>query len=116
MNLAAYDIINVGIDRSKTWIDPRYKKLYSREIKNRRNFYTFSKTYNPLTDNYVIHLILLDDNIGGTKCLPIIDKVGVIKINISRIIGDIQNFTVPKNISINHVEHSDDGDIYELNI
>lgn len=114
MNLAAYDIVNTGIDRSKTWIDPRYNKLYSREIKNRRNFYTFSKNYNPSTDSYSIHLILLDNNIGKDKCLPIIDKVGVFKVNISRLLDIISPINHPRNIDIIHSEHSDDGDIYEL--
>ena len=98
MNLAAYDIVT-RLDRKKTWIDPKYNRLYSREIKTNRNYFAFSKTYNPDASKYDINLILLDEPISGST-FKIIDKVGLLK--------------KPTNITIKHIQHENDGDIYKL--
>jgi hypothetical protein len=112
MNLAAYDIVT-RLDRKKTWIDPKYNRLYSREIKTDRNYFAFSKTYNPDASKYDINLILLDEPISGST-FKIIDKVGLLKIKLDAIKDDIPKFDRPTNITIKHIQHENDGDIYKL--
>lgn len=64
MNLSAYDTIK-QVDYLKTWVDPRYKRLYSREIPFYK-FYSFAKKYNPdnkATDYYIINHNTLDTDL-----------------------------------------------------
>lgn len=63
MNLNAYDNVDDSVVL-KTWIDPYYRKLYSREMKF-YPYYTMLKRYNNETkyDEYYICLSAeLDDN------------------------------------------------------
>lgn len=115
MNLSAYDVIK-GINRSATWIDPKYKKLYSREIKSRA-FYGFAKNFNPNNNEYNYYLILTDNNTDDNTFVRVIDRFKPLKIPLNRIWLDISvNITNATNINVINVEHSDDTDIYLIDI
>ena len=45
MNLNAYDNVKEELDKHKTWYSPKFRRLYSREIKFRM-FYKFLKRWN----------------------------------------------------------------------
>ena len=92
MNLAAYDIVT-RLDRKKTWIDPKYNRLYSREIKTNRDYFAFSKTYNPETSKYDINLILLDELISGST-------YKIIDIDYLSIVTDFKNNDDSINIGV----------------
>lgn len=92
MNLAAYDTIK-EINYLGHWIDPRYRRLYSRNLPYYK-FYSFAKKYNPIkqvTDFYIILHNNLDTDL--TIHSVIVDK-GVIKLYLK----DIWDETILKNI------------------
>ena len=118
MNLSAYDKVNNKIDKSKTWIDKRKGILISREIK-RRHYYTYVKRYNSELGINEYFLVLLDDNPGDRKVYTTKqDDYGRLKFNISSIAKDsgLINFDNNTNITLLPVEHTDDGDIYKIDI
>ena len=115
MNLSAYDIVK-GVNRNGTWIDPKYKRLYSRELPI-REYFAFSKNFNPQTNNYDFHLILSDTNPNDGSFVRVIDKYRPLKIPLSRIWTDISIYvTETINITVTSIENTSDYDIYLLNI
>ena len=65
MNLAAYDKVEQNI--TKTWINPRYNRIYSNELEH-YSFYTFLKKYNKENDCFDYFLAMynkpIKDNNG----------------------------------------------------
>lgn len=118
MNLSAYDEISPKIDKNKTWVTVNNHHLLSREIVYRK-YYTIAKRYNINNSDYDYFIITLDDkpenrNYGIVKY----DNYGRIKISINSIWNEIisRNYSTDFNISIIHTEHTDDGDIYKIDI
>lgn len=115
MNLVAYDIVK-GINRNATWIDPKYKKLYSREIKF-RDYFGFSRNYNPDSNDYDIYLILSDVNPNDGSFVKVIDRYQPLKIPLNRIWNTIERyFENAINITVKAVEHNSDYDVYLLDL
>lgn len=118
MNLSAYDIIK-GINHNGTWIDPQYKKLYSREIRIRK-YYAFSKTYNPETDEYTICLILADYNPlpdDSNAFTKLNDRFKPLKVSLVKVWNDIfHKIECKQNINLIHIQKEDDCDVYQLDI
>lgn len=118
MNLNAYDDIKDKIDKNKSWINVIKKLLLTREI-NIRNYYTLSKRYNVITKSYDYYIILLDNIIENKSCRKLkVDDYGRCKIDLSQIWNScsLNNIDVDFNVSIMLIEHSDDGDIYRIDI
>lgn len=114
MNLVAYDIVK-GINRNGTWIDPKYKRLYSRELPA-REYFGFSKNFNPQTNRYDFYLILTDINKNDGSFVRVIDKYRPLKIPLNRIWNDISIYiSEVANVTLNPIENSDDCDIYLIN-
>lgn len=118
MNLNAYDNITEKINKSKTWIDVKKHLLLSREIKYRK-FYILSKRFNVENSVYNYFIILLDYQPENkvfyyTKR----DDYGRIKIRLHELYNesDLKYFEKDSNIIINHIEHEEDGDVYQLEI
>ena len=95
MNLVAYDTLSSPVDKTRTWIDFANKRIMSREFPHR-------KYDDPPTDR--LYRKLLFDGYGRSKISlkSIWEEIGFNKI------------THDCNIKINHIEHTDDGDIYEI--
>lgn len=118
MNLSAYDAINPKINKQLTWVDVNRYQLLSREIKY-RPYVTICKRYNKDENDYEYFVILLDDypydrDYSKTK----FDEYGRIKISLKSIWKETMLYTLERNVNIDisHVEHTDDGDIYKLNL
>ena len=116
MNLIAYDAVKNKIDKSKTWIDVKTKKLVSRELKYRK-IVTLSKNYNTDNGDYDYFIILLDSPpVERMYVLTRVDDYGRIKISLNSIWKDdtFNNLTKDINVNMELVEHADDGDIYKI--
>ena len=116
MNLAAYDILNSAINKNKTWIDVCNKRLISREIAH-RNYVTFGKRFNPEESKTIYFIIVVDDQPTDRPFSKLLfDGYGRAKVNIKSIWYEIgfNNVYYDVNIPIKHIEHTDDGDIYEI--
>lgn len=118
MNLNAYDTIIPKVDKQKTWIDANHYQLLSREI-NYRRYVTICKRYNKSENDFEYFVVLLDDipperEYSKTK----FDEYGRIKINLKSIWTNtiLHTFEHNCNITISHIEHTDDGDIYKLDL
>jgi|GEM_PF-6583928 len=118
MNLNAYDNITETLDKQKTWYNPKYRRLYSREIEHYRN-YNFYKRWNNETnsnDYFIAFSDSLPDN--EFKVVPT-DNYGRVKLSVPKeIIEDsiLASMTVETNVEVKLVDVQHDGKIYHLNI
>ena len=119
MNLNSYDDALTKIDKSKTWLNVKYKTLFSREIKYMK-YYNISKRYNKTLDITNYYIILCDKLVGDRKWLnTVVDDYGRIKIKIPK---EIYNTTIlatiesDENINIEKVDTDDSCAIYYLDI
>ena len=116
MNLNIYETLD--IDRTKTWVDPNYKKLYSKEIKHYAMF-TILKRYNPKENCYEFFLVLSDkgddEHIWDAITLT---RSGIVKVNLTNYwkLLPFSNQRKEFNVVIEKVEEDDDGVIYYLDI
>lgn len=118
MNLNAYDDISPVINKQKTWINIDKQQLLSREIKYRK-YITISKRFNKDTGEHDYFIILLDEcPTNRTFSFTKKDDYGRIKINLLPIWNECSLCSYNKNINIElkHIEHSDDGDVYQLDV
>ena len=118
MNLNAYDDIHPKVNKKLTWINVDRYQLLSREISHRM-YTVLCKRFNLQENDYDYFIILLDNkptdrNYAITK----FDDYGRIKINLKPIWKEayLDKYKYDINISITHIEHTDDGDIYKLNL
>lgn len=115
MNLNLYD--NIEIDKNKTWVDPAYKKLYSKEME-RYAMFTVLKRYNPKDRcfDYFLALSNTGDKEHHWDCVTL-TRSGIVKINLARY-WHLLPFTkcAEFNVIIEEVEHDEDGIIYYLDI
>lgn len=117
MNLNAYDIIEEEFKQG-TWINPKFKRLYSTEI-NPRKYCIFLKKYNPSEETTEYYLALTDE-------LPkdriyhfvIYTKHNVLKINLKDIWDDtpFRNITEKTYLNYTLVEQDDTSEVYYLDV
>ena len=111
MNLNAYDNVIDKVDKTKTWIDVKKHLLLK--------WYVLSKRFNTENNCYDYFVILLDnppqDRVAFNARL---DDYGRVKIQLHEMYNetDLQHLTKDANINIKHVEHEEDGDVYQLEI
>lgn len=118
MNLSAYDNVEENLNKRKTWVCPKRKILYSREIKFHK-YYTLSKKFSTVTRNTDYYIIMLDKPDMFRKCYNTnIDDFGRIKLRINSIweSTSLRNIKEPININIEHIESDNDGDIYYVDV
>ena len=118
MNLSAYDAIYPKVDKQKTWVDINRYQLLSREIKYRR-YVTLCKRYNKEENDFEYFIVLLDDFPYDRDYTKVrLDDYGRIKVSLKSIWKEtiLNSFEHDCNITISHIEHTDDGDIYKLNL
>lgn len=119
MNLNAYDNIKEELDKHKTWYSPKFRRLYSREIKFRM-FYKFVKRWNETykRDDYFI-VIISTNNTDGKFSIANRDNYSRLKVSIPKeVIEDsiLNSMTVDTNVEVKLVDAQLDGEIYQLNI
>ena len=116
MNLNIYETLD--IDRTKSWVNPVYKKLYSKEIEQ-YSMFTILKRYNPKEKctEYFLVLSNIGDNAHKWDCITA-TKGGIIKINLV----NYWNFLPFRNknrefsIILEKVEEDEEGAVYYLDI
>lgn len=115
MNLNNYD--KVEINYNTTWVDPMYKKLYSRELEY-HPYYTFLKRYNPKIRNHDYYIALFDEIREDVVCHDINTKKGVMKLNLKPIWYNTSLVRLNKKIiiSLTIEEKYDNGIIYYIDI
>ena len=118
INLMAYDDASNKIDRNKTWVLIKSKCLYSREI-NPRKYTSIIKRFDPKTKDTKYYIVTVDEipddkNFKSSK----VDNFGRFKLNLSVIWKNtiLNRIVKDTNINIVHTTHTDDGDIYYLDI
>ena len=118
MNLNAYDNITEQVDKQKTWYNPKYHRLYSREIERHRN-YNFFKRWNEQAnrnDYFIAFSDVLPDK--DFRIVPT-DNYGRIKLIVPKeVVEDsiLYDTTKEVNVEIELVDVQVDGKVYRLNI
>jgi hypothetical protein len=118
MNLNAYDNIKEELDKHKTWYSPKFRRLYSREIKF-RTFYKFMKRWNETIKRNDYFLAISVSNTDGRFYRTERDNYGRLKVTIPKelIEGSILNSIVEDtNVELKLVDAQPDGEVYQLNI
>lgn len=118
MNLNAYDNIKEELDKHKTWYSPKFKRLYSREIKFRM-FYKFMKRWNETIKLYDYFLAVSMNNVDGKFSITNKDNYSRVKFSIPKevIENSILNSIVEDtNVEVKLVDNQVDGEVYQLNI
>ena len=118
MNLNAYDNIKEELDKHKTWYSPKFRRLYSREIKFRL-FYKFVKRWNETIKQNDYFLAISESNVDGKFYRAERDNYGRLKVSIPKeVIEDsiLNTMTVDANIEVKLVDAQPDGEVYQLNI
>ena len=118
MNLNAYDNVKEELDKHKTWYSPKFKRLYSREIKFRM-FYKFMKRWNETIKRNDYFLAISMSNTDGRFYRTERDNYGRLKVNIPKeLIEDsiLNSIVEDTNINIKLVDDQVDGEVYQLNI
>ena len=82
MNLNAYDNVKEELDKHKTWYSPKFRRLYSREIKFRM-FYKFMKRWNETIKRDDYFLAISTSNTDGSFSIANRDNYGRLKVSFS---------------------------------
>lgn len=118
MNLNAYDNVKEELDKHKTWYSPKFKRLYSREIKFRM-FYKFMKRWNETIKRDDYFLAVSMNNVDGRFSITNKDNYSRLKFSIPKeVIEDsiLNTMTVDANVEVKLVDAQLDGEVYQLNI
>ncbi len=118
MNLNAYDNIKEELNKHKTWYSPKFRRLYSREIKFRL-FYKFVKRWNKTVKRNDYFLAISESNTDGKFYRTERDNYNRLKVSIPKelIKDSILNSIVENtNIQVKLVDNQVDGEVYQLNI
>lgn len=118
MNLNAYDNVKEELDKHKTWYSPKFKRLYSREIKFRL-FYKFVKRWNETIKRNDYFLALSIYNNDNSFSRADIDNYNRLKVYIPKeVIEDsiLNSIVEDTNVEVKLVDNQPDGEVYQLNI
>ena len=118
MNLNAYDNVTEKLDKHKTWYSPKFKRLYSREIKFRM-FYKFLQRWNESIKRNDYFLAISMNNTDGRFTIANNDNYGRLKVSVPKeVIEDsiLNSMTVDTNVEVKLVDAQPDGEVYQLNI
>lgn len=117
MNLNAYDAVEIDVSSNSNWVNPLYKKLYSKDIEF-HPYYTFLKKYNSKTKSNDYFIAMLDDTNSHAQCRSVVIKNNVINLNLAPIwfISSLCKLKERTFISVEEVERNKDGVIYYLDV
>lgn len=116
MNLNAYDAVEANI-YNNNWINPIYKKLYSRSIEY-HPYYAFLKKYNKESKTNDYYIAMLDDTNNHANCRSVVINNKLIKIDLSPIwtTSSLCKLKERTCINIEEVDRNKDGVIYYLDV
>ena len=116
MNLSAYDGIK-QVNYLGTWVDPRYKRMYSRVLPYYK-FYSFAKKYNPIKQCTDFYLILHNELNTDLAIHSVYVNNNVMKIYLKDIWNEtsLRYLTYISNITLTLEDKQDDCVIYFLDI
>ena len=118
MNLNAYDNVKEELDKHKTWYSPKFRRLYSREIKFRM-FYKFLKRWNETIKRNDYFLAISTNNTDGRFSITNKDNYSRLKVSVPKeVIEDsiLNSIVEDTNIQVKLVDNQVDGEVYQLNI
>ena len=118
MNLNAYDNVKEELNKHKTWYSPKFKRLYSREIKFRM-FYKFMKRWNETIKRNDYFLAVSMNNVDGRFNIANKDNYSRLKFFVPKeVIEDsiLNSIVEDTNVEIKLVDDQIDGEVYQLNI
>ena len=118
MNLNAYDKIKEELDKHKSWYTPKFRRLYSREIKFRM-FYKFMKRWNETIKRDDYFLAVSMNNVDGRFSITNKDNYNRSKFSIPKeVIEDsiLNSIVEDTNVELKLVDNQVDGEVYQLNI
>ena len=118
MNLNAYDNVKEELDKHKTWYSPKFKRLYSREIKFRM-FYKFLQRWNESIKRNDYFLAISINNVDGRFSITNKDNYSRLKFSIPKeVIEDsiLNSIVEDANVEVKLVNAQLDGEVYQLNI
>jgi hypothetical protein len=118
MNLNAYDNVTEKLDKHKTWYSPKFKRLYSREIKFRM-FYKFLQRWNESIKRNDYFLAVSMYNSDGRFSITNKDNYSRLKFSIPKeVIEDsiLNSIVEDANVEVKLVDNQPDGEVYQLNI
>lgn len=117
INFNLYDAVTPNMINS-TYVDIRFRKLYSREMKYFQ-YNTLLKKYNSKTNQYDLFVALTKNPVPNAKSeLTYCTKHKQIKVNLSNIWEEFRFSRFKQNVIVNTeiVEEDDDGIVYYLDI
>lgn len=113
MQFTQYDNLNKKIDRTKSWINPKYKQVFSAEV-------SFSKycqilnTYNPSFDEYEYFVAFMDKKDAENKNCRI-DEIGRTRFSIAEIWDKFcPNITSDTQVNLEYIETVNGADIFKM--
>ena len=118
MNLNAYDNVKEELNKHKTWYSPKFRRLYSREIKF-RTFYKFLKRWNETIKRNDYFLAISMNNVDGRFSITNKDNYSRLKFSIPKeVIEDsiLNSIVEDTNVELKLVDNQVDGEVYKLNI
>lgn len=118
MNLNAYDNVKEELDKHKTWYSPKFRRLYSREIKFRM-FYKFLKRWNEIIKRNDYFIAISMSNTDGKFYRAERDNYSRLKFSIPKeVIEDsiLNSIVEDANVEVKLVDNQPDGEVYQLNI
>lgn len=112
MNLPAYDNIEIKVNRNKTWVNIKYKQIFSKEI-HYNGYVEYKSRYNPVDETYEYYLVF-QPNRSTQSAKVHIDELGRTKIPISKIWNKLNFSNKHKdfNITLEYIESIEDSDIF----
>lgn len=117
MNLSAYDNVEHKFETG-TWVNPKFKRLYSTEIKYRK-YFVFLQKYNTELETTEYYLALTDELPKNyTYHFSIYTKDKVLKLNLKTVWDDsnFRNITDKSYLNYKLVQEDDNGEVYYLDI
>ena len=118
MNLNEYEVTTRTIDRQKTWVDVKRRRIYSREIHG--NYYNILSKINPISGEFDYFLAIFKDRPEASN-IPVYccsnDDFGRCTISLSLTNWNLLGFNYYKEntqISIKLVDSDETGSIYKI--
>lgn len=115
INLNEYDGL---IAKSRSWIDPTYKRLYSEELE-RKPYFTILTKYNPvenITNYYIVMLDKLNDKYLCDETS--VSKTGVVKVPLDKFWNKLpmSNIKTKTEVLVDLVDKDEHTIVYYLDI
>lgn len=113
MNFTTYDNVKQKLDRTKTWVNPKYKQVFSAEIKY-HHYCQIIRKYIPEENIYEYYIAFMDNKDFENKSCRL-DELGRTRINISEIWNDFcKDISVDTNVILEYIESINGADIFKL--